>query len=65
MYSIEIKKTGEVMGVECFIINQVYTNDQGQRAVIRRLGQTVTRKAVNELSNMLKKNMNIFNEETK
>ena len=63
MYSIEIKKTGEVMGVECFVINQVYYNNQGERAVIRRLGSTVTRKAAKALKKTIENSL--YSEEVK
>ena len=57
MFIIEIKKTGVVLGVELFAINQVFISKQGKRGEVRRLAATVTMKAAQKVARTIKRNL--------
>ena len=57
MFTIEIQKTGEVFGIECYIINQVFIDEKGQRGEVRRLAKTVTQKAAVKLARTIKQGL--------
>jgi len=55
LYTIEIEKTGEVLGVELFVINQVFITKDNERGEVRRLDSTVTKKAAYKLAREIKR----------
>jgi hypothetical protein len=57
LYIIEIEKTGEVLGVELFVINQVFINKDNERGEVRRLDSTVTKKAAYKLAREIKESL--------
>ena len=57
MYIIEIEKTGEVLGVELFVINQVFITKDNERGEVRRLDSTVTKKAADKLAREIKESL--------
>ena len=55
MCIIEIEKTGEVLGVELFVVNQVFITKDNERSEVRRLGKTITKGAAIKLAREIKR----------